>query len=64
MSGWIKCSDEMPKEGEKVLISFRGCVRIAVCAQEDILTSVFVDERTGYGLPASAWQYLPSPLKD
>lgn len=61
MSEWVKCSDRMPEDGVKVLTSFRGGMRTAVCKIVDVLGhKIFVDEMTLFnGVPADHWQPLP-----
>ncbi|MCW4988368.1 DUF551 domain-containing protein [Enterobacter mori] len=63
--GWVACSERMPEDGEKVLTSFRGGVRTAVCKVIDVLGhKIFVDELTLFnGVPADHWQPLPAVPK-
>ncbi|HCD2651740.1 TPA: DUF551 domain-containing protein [Enterobacter hormaechei] len=60
--GWVACSERMPEDGEKVLTSFRGGMRTAVCKVVDVLGhKIFVDELTLFnGVPADHWQPLPA----
>ncbi|MEA5168164.1 ead/Ea22-like family protein [Enterobacter sichuanensis] len=60
--GWVACSERMPEDGEKVLTSFRGGMRTAVCKVVDVLGhKIFVDELTLFnGVPADYWQPLPA----
>ena len=60
--GWVACSERMPEDGEKVLTSFRGWMRTAVCKVVDVLGhKIFVDELTLFnGVPADHWQPLPA----
>jgi hypothetical protein len=60
--GWVACSERMPENGEKVLTSFRGGMRTAVCKVVDVLGhKIFVDELTLFnGVPADYWQPLPA----
>ena len=60
--GWVACSERMPENGEKVLTSFRGGMRTAVCKVVDVLGhKIFVDELTLFnGVPADHWQPLPA----
>ncbi|EOI5756030.1 DUF551 domain-containing protein [Enterobacter hormaechei] len=60
--GWVACSERMPEGGEKVLTSFRGGMRTAVCKVVDVLGhKIFVDELTLFnGVPADHWQPLPA----
>ncbi|EFI4022868.1 DUF551 domain-containing protein [Escherichia coli] len=59
---WVACSERMPEDGEKVLTSFRGGMRTAVCKVVDVLGhKIFVDELTLFiGVPADYWQPLPA----
>ncbi|HFV9217928.1 TPA: DUF551 domain-containing protein [Enterobacter hormaechei subsp. steigerwaltii] len=63
--GWVACSERMPEDGEKVLTSFRGGMRTAVCKVIDVLGhKIFVDELTLFnGVPADHWQPLPAVPK-
>lgn len=63
--GWVACSERMPEDGEKVLTSFRGGVRTAVCKVIDVLGhKIFVDDLTLFnGVPADHWQPLPAVPK-
>lgn len=63
--GWVVCSERMPEDGEKVLTSFRGGMRTAVCKVIDVLGhKIFVDELTLFnGVPADHWQPLPAVPK-
>ncbi len=60
--GWVACSERMPEDGDKVLTSFRGGMRTAVCKVVDVLGhKIFVDELTLFnGVPADHWQPLPA----
>ncbi|MGT1841841.1 DUF551 domain-containing protein [Enterobacter hormaechei subsp. xiangfangensis] len=60
--GWVACSERIPEDGEKVLTSFRGGMRTAVCKVVDVLGhKIFVDELTLFnGVPADHWQPLPA----
>ncbi|CAH3745017.1 hypothetical protein AI2716V1_4640 [Enterobacter cloacae] len=60
--GWVACSERMPEDGEKVLTSFRGGMRTAVCKVVDVLGhKIFVDELALFnGVPAEYWQPLPA----
>lgn len=64
MSEWIKCSERMPLEGEKVLTAFRGCVRTAWCKRVDVVSLMFVDEYQSHGVPAEHWMYPPKPPEE
>ncbi|EBB4192274.1 DUF551 domain-containing protein [Salmonella enterica] len=63
MIQWIKCSDQMPEEGEMVLTVFRGVVRTAVCKVVDNIGSkMFVSELDRcHGVPATHWAKSPEP---
>lgn len=66
MSQWIKCSDQMPKEGAMVLTAFRGVVRTAVCkAVDNIGSKMFVSELDRcHGIPATHWAKSPEPPQE
>lgn len=54
MSQLIKCSEQMPGDGEMVLTAFRGVVRTAVCkVVGNIGSKIFVRELDRcHGIPA------------
>lgn len=66
MIQWIKCSDQMPEEGEMVLTAFRGVVRTAVCKVVDNIGSkMFVSELDRcHGIPATHWAKSPEPPQE
>lgn len=66
MIQWIKCSDQMPEEGEMVLTVFRGVVRTAVCKVVDNIGSkMFVSELDRcHGIPATHWAKSPEPPQE
>lgn len=66
MIQWIKCSDQMPEEGEMVLTAFRGVVRTAVCKVIDnIGNKMFVSELDRcHGIPATHWAKSPKPPQE
>lgn len=66
MIQWIKCSDQMPEEGEMVLTAFRGVVRTAVCkVVENIGSKMFVSELDRcHGIPATHWAKSPEPPQE
>lgn len=66
MSKWIKCSEQMPEEGEMVLTAFRGVVRTAVCkAVDNIGSKMFVSELDRcHGIPATHWAKSPEPPQE
>ena len=66
MIQWIKCSDQMPEEGEMVLTAFRGVVRTAVCKVVDNIGSkIFVSELDRcHGIPATHWAKSPEPPQE
>ena len=63
MSQWIKCSEQMPEDGEMVLTAFRGVVRTAVCKVVDNIGSkIFVSELDRcHGIPVTHWANPPQP---
>lgn len=66
MSQWIKCSEQMPEDGEMVLTAFRGVVRTAVCkAVDNIGSKMFVSELDRcHGIPATHWAKSPEPPQE
>lgn len=66
MSKWIKCSEQMPEDGEMVLTSFRGVFRTAVCKVVDNIGSkIFVSELDRcHGIPATHWAKSPEPPQE
>lgn len=66
MSQWIKCSEQMPEDGEMVLTAFRGVVRTAVCKVVDNIGSkIFVSELYRcHGIPATHWAKSPEPPQE
>lgn len=66
MIQWIKCSDQMPEEGEMVLTVFRGVVRTAVCkVVANIGSKMFVSELDRcHGIPATHWAKSPEPPQE
>lgn len=66
MSQWIKCSEQMPEDGEMVLTAFRGVVRIAVCKTVDVTGNrIFVSELDRcHGIPAIHWAKSPEPPQE
>lgn len=66
MSQWIKCSEQMPEDGEMVLTAFRGVVRTAVCKVVDNIGSkIFVSELDRcHVVPATHWSKSPEPPQE
>lgn len=66
MSQWIKCSEQMPEDGEMVLTVFRGVVRTAVCKVVDNIGSkIFVSELDRcHGVPATHWSKSLEPPQE